>query len=160
MCVSVCLCVCVCMHTKLLHLDQTLPCCGLWPSRLLDPWDSLGENSRLGSHALLQWVLPTQELNPCLLYWRQILFCWAYGEDPNSYIPRPFENCIFFLLQVLVFYFRVATGNDTYLWAHTLYRLEVLVHKTGFSAQDLMKLKQGWCPCLMFRVPFPAHHYW
>ena len=152
------------MCVKLLHLDLTL-CHAMdrsLPGSSLR--DSPGKNTRVCCHALLQGVLPAQGLNLCLLHWRQILFCWATGEDPNSYIPRPFENCIFFLLQVLVFYFCIAAGNDIYLWAHTLYRLEDLVHKTRFSAQNLMKLElrgqQGWCPCLMFRVVFPAHHCW
>ena len=33
---------------------------GLWPARLLCPWDRLGKNTGVGGHALLQEVLLTQ----------------------------------------------------------------------------------------------------
>ena len=36
---------------------------GLWPTRLLCPWDSPGKNTGLGCHALLQGILPTQGWN-------------------------------------------------------------------------------------------------
>ena len=32
------------------------------------PWDSLGKNTRVGCHALLQGIFPTQEVNLCLLH--------------------------------------------------------------------------------------------
>ena len=40
---------------------------GLWPARLLCPWISIGQNTRVGCHSLLQGIFPTQGLNPCLL---------------------------------------------------------------------------------------------
>ena len=40
---------------------------GWEPSRLLCPRDSPGRNTGVGSHALLQGMFPTQELNPRLL---------------------------------------------------------------------------------------------
>ena len=38
----------------------------LWTvaTRLLCPWDSPGKNTRVGCHALLQGIFPTQGLNP------------------------------------------------------------------------------------------------
>ena len=44
--------------------------------RLLCPWDSLGKNTGMGCHALLQGIFPIQELNPylwCFLHYRQVL---------------------------------------------------------------------------------------
>ena len=41
---------------------------GLYPSRLLCPWNSPGKNTVVGSHFLLQGLFPTQGSNPCLLY--------------------------------------------------------------------------------------------
>ena len=41
------------------------------------PWDSLGKNTGVGCHALLQGIFQTQGLNPsllCLLYCRRILY--------------------------------------------------------------------------------------
>ena len=40
---------------------------GLQPTRLHCPWDVPGTNTRVGCHALLQGIFPTQELNLCLL---------------------------------------------------------------------------------------------
>ena len=36
---------------------------GLQPTRLLWPWDSPGQNTGVGCHALLQEISPTQRLN-------------------------------------------------------------------------------------------------
>jgi len=47
---------------------------GLWPTRLLCPWDSLGKNAGVGCHTLLQGIFPTQGLNPGLPHCRQILY--------------------------------------------------------------------------------------
>ena len=45
---------------------------GLYSTNLLCPWDSPGKNSRVGCHALLQGISPTQGLNLCLL---RLLHC-------------------------------------------------------------------------------------
>ena len=41
---------------------------GLYPARLLCPWDSPGKNTRVGCHLLLQGIFPTQGFNPGLLH--------------------------------------------------------------------------------------------
>ena len=43
---------------------------GLWPTRLLCPWDFPGKNSGVGGHFLFQGLFPSQGLNPCLLHWQ------------------------------------------------------------------------------------------
>ena len=46
---------------------------GLYPTRLLWPWDFPGKNTGVGCHFLLQRIFPTQGLNPhllCLLHWQ------------------------------------------------------------------------------------------
>ena len=55
---------------------------GLWPARLLCPWDSPGKNTGEGGHSLLQGIFPTQGSNPGLLHCRQILYRLSYREDP------------------------------------------------------------------------------
>ena len=60
-----------------LSLQSCLTLCdpnGLQPATLLCPWDSLGKNTRVGCHALLQGIFPTQGLNLGLLHCRQILY--------------------------------------------------------------------------------------
>ena len=46
---------------------------GLYPTRLLCPWDSPGKNTGASSHSLLQEIFPTQGSNLGLLHWGQTL---------------------------------------------------------------------------------------
>ena len=50
---------------------------GLYPARLLCPWDSSGKNSGVGCHALLQGIFPIQGSNPHL-HRRQILYLLSH----------------------------------------------------------------------------------
>ena len=43
---------------------------GLYPTRLLCPWDFPGKNTGVDCYFLLQGIFPTQESNPCLLHWQ------------------------------------------------------------------------------------------
>ena len=51
-----------------------LVCPALCNPRLLFPWDSLGKNTWVGSHSLLQEIFPTQGSNPGLPHCRQTLY--------------------------------------------------------------------------------------
>ena len=53
---------------------DSLPPHGLYPTRLLCPWHSLGKNTGVGSHSFLQRIFLTQRLNPGLLHCRQIVY--------------------------------------------------------------------------------------
>ena len=64
---------------------------GLWPTRLLCPWDSPGKNTGVDCHSLLQRIFLTQGSNPSLLHCRQILYCLSYRED--HFI---FSTCLLF----------------------------------------------------------------
>ena len=46
----------------------------LWPQGLYSSWNSLGQNTGVGSLSLLQGIFPTQGLNPGLRHCRQILY--------------------------------------------------------------------------------------
>ena len=59
------LCMCACWFSLVVS-DSVQPY-GLWPTRLLCPWDSPGKNNGVGCHALLRGIFPSQESNPCLL---------------------------------------------------------------------------------------------
>ena len=50
--------------------------------RLLCPWNSLGKNTGVGCHFLLQGNFLTQGLNPGLLHYRQILYCLSHQGSP------------------------------------------------------------------------------
>ena len=46
----------------------------LWLHELYSPWNSLGQNTGVGSFSLLQRIFPTQGSNPGLLHCGQILY--------------------------------------------------------------------------------------
>ena len=55
------------------QLSPTLRPHGLYPTRLLWPWDSPGKNTGMGCHFLLQEIFPIQVPNLCrlhLLHWQ------------------------------------------------------------------------------------------
>ena len=54
------------------HISLLLSGHSVW---LLHPWDSLGKNTGVGCHFLLQGIFPTQGLNLGLLHYRQTLYC-------------------------------------------------------------------------------------
>ena len=50
---------------------------------LYSPWNSLGQNTEVGSLSLLQGIFPTQGLNPGLLHCRQILYQLSHKGSPR-----------------------------------------------------------------------------
>ena len=58
-------CVHACQVTSV--VSDSLSPYGLQPARFLCPWDSLGKNTGVGCHALLQGIFLTQGSNPSLL---------------------------------------------------------------------------------------------
>ena len=55
---------------------QTLRPFGLYPARLLSPWDSPGRTTGVGCHSLLHGIFLTWRSNPCLLH----LLQWQAGS--------------------------------------------------------------------------------
>ena len=75
-----CMCVCVWTHFSHIWLGDPMDYC---PPGSSVHGDSPGENTRVGCHALLQGIFPTQGSNlglQWLLHCRQILYHWAAGE--------------------------------------------------------------------------------
>ena len=76
------------VHVHASVVSDSLRLYGLYPTRLLCPWDSPGKNTGLGCHAILQGIFLTQGSNPRLLHllhFRQILH-WATWEAPKFMI--------------------------------------------------------------------------
>ena len=68
-------------------MSNSLQPCVLYPTGLLCPWDSPGKNTRVGCHALLQGIFPTQGRNPCLLcflHWQASSLPLAPPGKPNK----------------------------------------------------------------------------
>ena len=57
---------------------------GLHPARPLSPWNSLGKNTGVGCHSLLQGIFPTQGSNLGLPPCRQILYHLNYQGSLNE----------------------------------------------------------------------------
>ena len=56
----------------------------LWPHRLHSLWNSLGQNTGMGSLSLLHGIFPTQGSNPGLLHCRQILYQLSHKRSPRT----------------------------------------------------------------------------
>ena len=65
----------------------------LWSHGLYSPWNSPGQNTRVGSLSLLQGIFPTQGLNPGLLHCRQILYLSHKGSSRIlEWVAYPFSR--------------------------------------------------------------------
>ena len=82
---STCVCVCVCSVSQSSPTFCNSRDCSLPGSRLLCPWDSLGNNTGLGCHSLLQGIFPTQRSNLCLLH----PVHWQANSLPLSHLGSP-----------------------------------------------------------------------
>ena len=126
------LCMCACWFSLVVS-DSVQPY-GLWPTRLLCPWDSPGKNNGVGCHALLRGIFLTQESNPHLLWLlpcRQIVYRWATREAPVQIIifqrvqqGEPKLNTV-----------RVGAGNSTQLSLQFEFNFENFEGHTSFSLQ-------------------------
>ena len=59
----------MCMLSRSVVSDSLQPH-GLYPTRLLCPWDSPGKNTGVGCHCLLQGIFLTQGLDSHLHFWK------------------------------------------------------------------------------------------
>ena len=66
----------------------------LWPHRLYSPWDSLGQNTGVGSLSLLQGIFPTRGWNPGLPHCRWILYQLSHKGSPRilEWVAYPFSS--------------------------------------------------------------------
>ena len=65
-----------------------------WPQGLYSPWNSAGQNTRVGSLSLLQGIFPTQGLKPGLLHCRCILYQLSHKRGPKilGWMAYPFSS--------------------------------------------------------------------
>ena len=66
----------------------------LWPHGLYSPWNSPGQNTRVGSYSLIQGIFPTQGLSPGLPHYGQILYQLSYQGSPRilEWVAYPFSS--------------------------------------------------------------------
>ena len=75
---------CVCVHVVPSVVSDSLRLHGLYPARLLCPWDAPGKNTGVGCHFLLQGSFPTQGSDPHLLHWQVGSFPLALSRKPPT----------------------------------------------------------------------------
>ena len=78
-------------------MSDSLRPTGLWPTRLLCPWDLPGKNAGVGCHSLFQGIFLTQRLNPLLVHWQ-------VDSLPLSHLGSPLETMLFLPSLFLVLY--------------------------------------------------------
>ena len=66
----------------------------LQPHGLYSPWNSPAQNTRMGSHPLLQGIFSTQGLKPSLPHCRQILYQLSHQGSPRilEWVAYPFSR--------------------------------------------------------------------
>ena len=78
------------------HVKVTVAqsCLTLQPHGLYSPWNSPGQNTKVGSLSLLQGIFPTQGSNPGLLHCRQILYQLSHKGSPRilEWVAYPFSS--------------------------------------------------------------------
>ena len=134
-----CLCVCA-------HFCQSLRPCGLYPSRLLCPWNFPDKCTGVGCYFLLQGIFLTQGLNLCLL----LLLHWQENSWPLviSEISGLYDWTLSSHIKALKRKQRSLEGEETlspdYLWisnllAYTDTRILARLHNRGnqFLRTDL-----------------------
>ena len=64
------------------------------PMDLYNPWNSPGQNTGVGSHSVLQGILPTQGSNTALLHCRPILYQLSHQGNPRilECVAYPFSS--------------------------------------------------------------------
>ena len=143
-------------NRKLQHLNQ----CGeseshsvvydsLQPHELYSPWNSLGQNTGVGSLSLLQGIVPTQEPNPGLLHCGWILYQLSHKGSTRilGQVAYPFSSrssqprnptrvsCIagqFFTNELsgkpLVHFLKILNRKTIVNWSSTLSKLKKYSH--------------------------------
>ena len=115
--------------------SNSLQPCGLWPARLLSPWDFPGKNPGVGSPSLLQGIFPTQELNLSLLHCRKIFVIHSLNTvyvsiSVSTFIPWYPYICSLCLCLYFCFV------NKDHLYHFARFHIHALIYGICFSLSD------------------------
>ena len=124
-----------CMCVQLVMSDSLWPP-GLYPARLLCPWDSPGKNTGVGCHSLLQGIFPIQGSNSCHLH-------WLADSSPLNHLGSPFSyeapSELRFIKVVKALWFR---SWGPRFW-NQRYHLSLLEERPSPSCLICLKLREG-----------------
>ena len=116
----------VCSGTSVVFDSATQPVVQLlWTvtAKPLCPWDSPGENTGVGCHALLQGILPTQGSKPGLPHCRWILYQLSHKGSP----------------QILLLYKRKKKKKKIFPFLETIFLFGLLASNTVFCVFHITK---------------------
>ena len=82
-------CVCPCAQWYLTFSQPH----GLYSTRLLCAWNSVGKNTGMGSYSFLQGIFPTQGSNSGLLHCKQVLYHLSQQGSPYDHIIFWSQSC-------------------------------------------------------------------
>ena len=97
---------------------------GLYPTRLLCPWDSPGKNTEVGCHFQLQRIFLTQKSNQhllCLLHCRWILYLLSHWGSPKEIwgkwkVIATMCPCIFLLTYIFISHIKFSAQSNLQLY--------------------------------------------
>ena len=121
---------------------------GLYPARLLCPWNSPGKNTGVGCHSLFQGIFPTQRSNPGLLHCRWILYYLSHQGSPTQSI------CIYVFVYMWKILKEMGIPDHLICLLRNLYVGQKATLRTGHGTTDWFQIGkgvwQGWIlsPCL------------
>ena len=84
----------VCINDFIPSESHSVGSDSLLPHGLYSPWNSLGQNTGVGSRSLLQGIFPTQGSNPGLPICRWILYQLRHKRSPRilKWVAYPFSS--------------------------------------------------------------------
>ena len=129
---------CVCVKGS--QLCDSLQPEGLWPTRLLSPWDSPGRNTGMGCHDLLQGIFPTQGSNPGLPHCRRILYHLSHQGSPFLYWMYRIYTCDIWIYHI----FFIHSHFDRH-WAISTFWLLWIMLQWAFIYESCVKISVCVC---------------
>ena len=112
-------------------------CPTLWIHGLHSPRNSPGQNTGVGSLSLLQRIFPTQESNPGLSHFRQILYQLSHKGRPQTIIC----SCDFIIIP------GVWNCKNTFLMGQTWAENSEINRKGMFWCYVVVRLYVVFCQC-------------
>ena len=95
---------------------------GLEPARLLCPWNSLGKNTGVGCHSLLQGIFPTQGSN---LHFKPIPYCLSHRGSPINW-KGTYKH--FVHIPYVLLYFQIE-----HIWPLKIFSLLIIWEKNSWT---------------------------
>ena len=123
-----------CVLSRSVETDSLRPH-GLYPARLLCPWNFSGKNTGVGCHFLLQGIFPTWGLNPHFLHWQAVSLTLNHRGSPTEY------------------YIDKENQKGWAVWVQTVCKCVFVRPGDGVAAQDQPQERREVCTSLTKKRP-------